>query len=189
MLPYAHFDLAKSGAVLAFEHFWPDPDADVKYAWLWEFVRYLQDRDLWKFEMPESREIAAAVRSYPFDFGVWARLPGKLWTELADEGAGILRHQDQMVSVMCNQAVLREVGGYTVPVANATVFFSEVGEELCCRYPEALFAAYYLDRADGVRQWGLRSRNGFDTSVVAKMYGGGGHPGASGFAQPVPPVL
>lgn len=187
-LPFAKFDLSKSGAVLAFEHFWPEPSDEMYKTALWPFVQYLQDRDLWKFELPSSREVAAALRAWPFDFSVWAKLVNQL-DQLAFEGAGILRHQDQMVQFMCDQAVLREVGGHMVPVANATVFFSEVGEELCRRFPDAPFAAYYLDRADGVRQWGLRSRNGFDTSAVAKLYGGGGHPGASGFGQPVPAVL
>ena len=88
---------------------------------------------------------------------------------------------------MCRQAVMREVGGHKVPVANGTVFFSEVGEELCKAYPEAPFAAYYMDRADGKRQWGLRSRTGFDVSAIAKQYGGGGHQAAAGFTEPAPP--
>jgi len=67
-----------------------------------------------------------------------------------------------------------------VPVVNATLFFSEVGEEVCQRYPDALSAAHYLDWPDR-RQWGLRSRSGFDCSEVAQRYGGGGHPGAAGF--------
>ena len=70
-----------------------------------------------------------------------------------------------------------------MPVANATVFFSEVGEKLLQNHPGFDCAAYYLDRADGRRQWGLRSRENFDSSAVAKAFGGGGHPGASGFVQ------
>jgi phosphoesterase RecJ-like protein len=31
------------------------------------------------------------------------------------------------------------------------------------------------------RQFGLRSRNGFDVSEVAKKFGGGGHAAAAGF--------
>lgn len=186
-LPYATFDLSKSGAVLAFEHFFPPGDEAYKTA-LWPFVQYLQDRDLWKFELPDSREVAAALRSYPFDFAVWAALTGNLKT-LRDDGAAVLRHQDQMVQIMCDQAVWLELEGHRVPVVNATVFFSEVGEELCKRHPEAPFAAYYLDRADGTRQWGIRSRNGFDTTPVAKAFGGGGHPGASGFGTKVPALL
>jgi hypothetical protein len=72
---------------------------------------------------------------------------------------------------------------YFVPVANATVFYSEVGEELLKRHPASPFAGYYMDRGDGQRQWGLRSRPSFDCSVIAKALGGGGHKQASGFVQ------
>ena len=188
-LPWATFDLSKSGAVLAYEHFFPATAQAQPDIGLWPFVMYLQDRDLWTFELPSSREVAAALRAYPFDFCVWEALASRRFANLAAEGEAVLRHQDQMVKIMCEQAVWVVLGGHSVPVVNATVFFSEVGEELCKRFPEAPFAGYYLDRADGVRQWGLRSRNGFDTSVVAKMYGGGGHAGASGFATKVPEVL
>ena len=90
-----------------------------------------------------------------------------------------------MVEMMADQATVRQVGGHTVPVVNATAYFSEVGEVLCMRFPDAPFTAYYFDRADGKRQWGLRSRGGFDVSEVAKTYGGGGHAAAAGFTEAV----
>ena len=47
----------------------------------------------------------------------------------------------------------RDIGGHLVPVVNASVFFSEVGERLCQLYPDAPFAGYYFDRlAAGKRQ-------------------------------------
>ena len=72
---------------------------------------------------------------------------------------------------------------YYVPVANATCFYSEVGEQLLQLFPDAPFAAYYMDRADGNRQWGLRSRPYCDCSEIAQHFGGGGHKQAAGFTQ------
>lgn len=71
-------------------------------------------------------------------------------------------------------------------MVNATACFSETGEALCIAYPDAPFGAYYMDRGDGIRQWGARSRNGFDVSAVAKQLGGGGHPGAAGWTEQQP---
>lgn len=176
--PQAVFDMNHSGAYLAWEYFHGPDNVP-------EFVRYLEDRDLWKFELPESREVSMALRSYPFDFQTWSDLAESV-DLLKAEGVTVRRHTETMVGIMCDNAVFRDVGGYNIPVANATVYFSEVGEELCKRYPDAPFAAYYLDRKDGKRQWGLRSRGGFDVSQVAKQYGGGGHPGAAGFTETVP---
>lgn len=177
-LNFATFDMEKSGAVMTWEYFSKE---DVPL-----FFLYLQDRDLWKFELGGSKGVSQALRAYPFEMAVWRDLAtdaGLL--RLLEEGPVVERFTAQMVSLMCDQAVMGDVGGHQVPIANATVFFSEVGDELCRRHPEKEFSAYYLDRKDGLRQWGLRSRGGFDTSEVAKALGGGGHAAASGFVQRV----
>lgn len=179
---FCTFDMNRSGAMLAWNYFHPKDDAP-------PLIQYVQDRDLWRFVLPHSREITAWLCSYPMHFGDWEQcheyLCGSL-ESVALEGAAILRFQSEMVSVMCRQATWRDIGGLRVPVANATVFFSEVGDELCKQNPGAPFAAYYMDRGDGKRQWGLRSRNGFDVSEIATMYGGGGHPAAAGFVEALP---
>jgi len=61
-------------------------------------------------------------------------------------------------------------------------------------YPDAPFSVSYCDRADGKRSYSLRSRNGFDVSVVAKAFGGGGHHkegkgGAAGFTLAAPDII
>ena len=73
-----------------------------------------------------------------------------------------------------------------VPGVNASIHMSEVPEELLKRNPHVRFAAYYFDRADGKRQWGLRSVGDFDVSEVAKTLGGGGHKNAAGFTTVTP---
>lgn len=216
-LPYCTFDMNKSGAVLAWEHFHQRPPPP--------FFLYLQDRDLWRFELPKSREVSAAIGSYPLKLEVWSKWfegenPDAELIELfAAEGRACLRLKNQQVDNMCQHARMMwfslenqtvyfgiedfpielkcvaavewnwspimggsEMPTYAVaPAANATVFFSEVGERLLELHPSAQFAAYYLDRSDGKRQWGLRSRPTFDCSVIAKAMGGGGHKQAAGF--------
>lgn len=181
----AQFDMNESGATLAWDYFHAGQERP-------RVFEYVKDRDLWTFALPLSREINAALRSEPFDFERWQQLCQPKWlNELAVQGRGILKHQDEMVAMMCKQAVWRKLGGYNVPVVNATVYFSEVGDYLCQQHEDIPFAAYYLDRADKKRQWGLRSRGGFDCSLVAKQFGGGGHAGAAGFVTELgwlPPV-
>ena len=64
---------------------------------------------------------------------------------------------------------------------------SEVANRLLELCPEAPFAAYYFDRGDRQRQWGLRSRQGsdVDVSIIAKQYNGGGHRHAAGMENPM----
>lgn len=206
-LPFCTFDMEKSGAVLTWEHFLPGIAVSL-------LLQYVQDRDLWRFELPHSREFSAALRSYPMDFAEWDRIadrfvaltgnaapPGpRQWIHpMFEEGTAILRHTQEEVRRISDRAVWVEIRTpafvdnsnrpvpLNVPMVNATSFFSEVGDELCRRHPDAPFGLYYMDRDDGKRQWGMRSRpsekypEGFDTSEVARSLGGGGHRNASGF--------
>jgi hypothetical protein len=58
--PTVVFDMEKSGARLTWEHF--HGASGVPCPWL---VRMVEDRDLWRWELPHSREVNAAIRSYP----------------------------------------------------------------------------------------------------------------------------
>jgi oligoribonuclease NrnB/cAMP/cGMP phosphodiesterase (DHH superfamily) len=183
-LPYCEFDMNRSGAMMTWQHLHPEKEPPA-------FVQYIQDRDLWRFALPHSREVSAWLASHPFDFQGWTDLAAELAVvpdRIFREGEALLRLKNQYVESMCRHPHWVELGGHRIPAANATVCFSEVGERLCELFPEAAFAAYWTDRNDGLRQWGLRSRNGFDVSEVAKQYGGGGHKAAAGFTTPLEPV-
>lgn len=172
-VPWATFDMDHSGAYLSWVHF---HGLNVP-----EFVLYLEDRDLWKFKIPYSREVAAALGSYPMEFTLWEQLHTMGMDKMKLDGGTILRFQRQKVEEMVSRVRWMDFDGNRVPVANASTLFSEVGDRLCQMYPDAPFAAYYYFRSDGLIQWGLRSPGRFDVTSIAKKYGGGGHPGASGF--------
>ena len=186
-LPLVVFDMTKSGGRLAWEYIcagglssW----ANIPAPWL---VDYTEDRDLWRHALPFSREINAALRSYPLDFDGWdamARRDPVEW--LVPEGRAILRHDAQVVDQHVRHAREIELAGYKVLAVNATVLFSEIAGKLAEGRP---FGACYFDRADGLRQWSLRSQDGgVDVSEVAVRLGGGGHRNAAGFEERLPTV-
>lgn len=175
-LDFATFDNSKSGAVLAWEHFHPGTEIPM-------LLRYVMDRDLWLHELPDSREVTAALSSYPMDFEVWSDLD---ISTLAEEGVPILRYQREQVRLACDEARFHEVAGYHVPIVNATILGSEVGEALLARHAEVPFVVIYFDRADGKRQWSLRSRDDFDVSKIARLFQNGGHRQAAGFETTIP---
>lgn len=175
------FDMSKSGAVLAWEHFHPGEP-------LPRLLAYVQDRDLWRWEMPGSREISAVIASHDQDFVTWDALAFHLESDPGDlvaEGQSILRAKDKQVSAICGGAWMADVGGYRVPTVNSPLHQSEVGEELCSRYPDSSFAAVFFHLGPDEQVWSLRSRNGFDVSEVASHLGGGGHRAAAGFKRKV----
>lgn len=179
------FDLEMSGATLTWMMFNEDPES------IPEILLYVQDRDLWRFELENSKEINAFIATMPEDFEVWDDfyMPGAY-----DSGEAILRFQAMQIERRLKDVVIRYLPyqtaegtcGYNVPFVNASENISELGEAMCLAYPDAPFSVSYCDRADGKRSYSLRSRFGFDVSAVAKAFGGGGHPGAAGFALAAP---
>lgn len=197
------FDMNKSGCVMAWEYFNPGKPVPL-------FFQYLQDRDLWEFKMPHSREVSSYMRTVPLgDYDHWYHVMREMESdigrrEIVSAGTACEKLTSEMVNLMASNArtmvfdlhkatislpvVTEELhpGQVLVPVANATVFFSEVGNELLKKHPEAQVSAYYMDRGDGKRQWGMRSRKDYDCSIIAKAFGGGGHKQASGFITEIP---
>lgn len=174
------FDMNRSGAMLAWDHFFPNKTAP-------QLIQYIQDRDLWIWKLTGSREMSALIASYPRTFAVYDDLCHQLdndaWVDLVDQGAAILRFERQKVEEMCSEVKMVDLGDGLIPAVNVPYDFGSLcGEYLNTKYPDAPYAAYYFDRADGDQQWGLRSR-GFDVSDVAKRFGGGGHKQASGFVK------
>ena len=173
---YAIFDMNRSGAGLAWDELIGKPRPLL--------IDFVEDRDLWRWKLKDSKEISAVIASYPKEFEVWDKLAYALdnnYFEAVKEGRAILRYTSQSTNEACLHHRILDIGGYKVPAVNTCLLMSEVGDILCRLYPDAPFAAYYFDREDGKRQWGLRSRGDFDVSEVAKELGGGGHKGAAGF--------
>jgi uncharacterized protein len=175
--PRIVFDMDKSGARLAWEHFVPE---GVRCPGI---VDYVEDRDLWRQALPDSQAVNACLRSYPLDFEVWDRFGvmdrETLRAEFVPPGEAILRRERQIVDEHVRHAREETLDGHQILCCNATVLFSEIAGELAKDRP---FGACYFDRGDGKRQYSLRSREGgVDVSAIAKAHGGGGHRNAAGF--------
>lgn len=180
------FDEKKSGAMLTWE--WLNPDKKDQ-PWLapW-LVRLVQDRDLWQWQFPESREISAYIASFPMTAEAWDFLHADLETDAGrkvagEVGAAILRTNRQHVDSVVKNAVYWPLSeGVSVPVLNTTNLHSEVGERLCQGHPFSL--TYFDDLKAMKRRWSLRSADGgVDVSKVAECLGGGGHARAAGFER------
>jgi len=169
----AHFDMERSGAKMAWDYFHPDIKTP-------PLVLHIQDRDLWQFKLPGTREIQAAVFSYQYDFRMWESLFLMDVKDLRKEGHAIERKHfkdiNELLGVVTRDMV---IAGYRVPIANLPyTLTSDAGHELAKGKP---FAGCYWDTPEG-RVFSLRSNDdGIDVAEVAKKYGGGGHRNASGF--------
>jgi hypothetical protein len=163
------FDMERSGAGITWDYFHKTVRP--------QLINHIEDRDLWRFKLDRSKEIHAALVSYPFDFKIWDSFNIE---QLKTEGVALTRMYASLVEKICKHPWFEKIGEHTVPVVNTTIAWSEVGEFLRDKYPEAPFVASFTEFEDCV-MWSLRSKDNFDVSVVAKQFGGGGHKNAAGF--------
>lgn len=177
---YQIFDMERSGAGLAWDFFHGTERP--------KLVQYVEDRDLWQFKLPFSREIAANVFSYEYTFKNWDWIATDLDAPMGVssfglEGRAIERkhHKDiaELVRVTKRRIV---IGGQEVWCANLPYTLTSDAGNLMAK--DAPFAACYWDTPEG-RVFSLRSTpEGADVSEIAKTYGGGGHKNAAGFRVP-----
>lgn len=169
------FDMERSGAAIAWDCF---HGLVVSRPPL---VEYVQDRDLWRWKLPNSRLVSAAIEAYPRTLEAWDELEAKPIADLVAEGSIIERYRHRCIEAAVSLARVFSIGRMLVPTANSSEmrFASDTAHELAEGQP---FGATYWVRADGIVQFSLRSREGgADVSEIAKQYGGGGHKHAAGF--------
>lgn len=196
-LPYAVFDMNRSGAGIAWDYFFgkDSPTQHPRFKQRPDLVNYVEDRDLWRFKLPFSKEFNAYIQSYPKKLYTWLENLTKFSADVHTRQAGeaLLRQQDALVGDICDNQILKVLprphNGESlpdslqipVPSVYTSVLMSEVCDELLRRNPEHSFVFYYFRRTDGRYRFGLRSRGTFDVSEIATLYGGGGHRNAAGF--------
>ena len=151
-------------------------------------IDYIEDRDLWKWELPFSREVAAGLEAQPTEFATWDTLDVET---IKQEGVAILRYTDAQVAKLASTAVTTTVLGHMAPVVNSPILQSEICHELLKLNPTARFAAVFSERPmphnpqHAKRRWSLRSRREeeFNVAELAAKAGGGGHRCAAGFSE------
>lgn len=183
-LPYAIFDKDRSGAGMAWDYFGGGAPCP-------KLVQYVEDRDLWRWVLPHSREINAWIMSFAFGFDAWTGMartlddPPMRQTAIAAGAALENKHNKDCHAVV--QAGMNEIEvlGHKVPAVNAPfTMASDIGNILA-NIPGVPFSVTYYDTLLE-RRFSLRSTDkGLDVSEVAKHFGGGGHRNAAGFAIPM----
>lgn len=171
-----HFDMKKSGARLAWEFFQsehPMPD----------LVRFVEDRDIWVWQYPESAGFLAALDMEPFEFARWQQIATFDALQLAsyvERGRAMDEKFRKLAGGIAEGAQPILFNGVSGLMVNAPgVFHSLIGETLCKK--SGTFALMWSVDKSGVVKAGLRSEKGFNCIPLAESMGGGGHAQACGF--------
>lgn len=194
------FDLERSGARLAWEHFHPDRTVPAALA-------HIEDQDLWRFRLPGTRPFCRALRLRDFAFAAWDPIvrasedpSSPAYRALLDEGGAIDRFLAIEVERLAASALVMPVtlrataapGEAASPsdapvrglaVNASAVFASELGGRLAER--AGTFGLVWQLAGDGSVKASLRGCNVVNVARLAEHYGGGGHPNAAGFRMPL----
>ena len=203
----AIFDLDKSGARLAWEHFFPETEIPL-------LLQHVEDMDLWRFALTDTRAFSRALRLQAMDFTTWDQLLAAMpdsesprYREMIAEGRAIEKFFEREIERLVHsrlvmpatlagesvdalqarrhgQALIEEENGWRQAIPGLAVnadalFTSELGHRLAER--SGTFGLIWQLAADGEIKISLRAAGQLDVSRIASHYGGGGHRNAAGF--------
>jgi uncharacterized protein len=174
---YLELDTTRSGAMITWQYFGatrPAPD----------LILYIQDRDLWKWELYKSEAINEVIGFSQKTFDAYDSLEYKLRTTsgfLIQVGETLLeqnkRHVASIISATCRP--INIAGNLGLSANCPGQFASAAGNELAVK--SGTYGACWYQDKDGNVKFSLRSNGDYDVSAIAKQFGGGGHKNAAGF--------
>jgi len=171
------FDINHSGCVLTWFHLFPQESVP-------SLLSYVEDVDLWKFELPNTKEIISYLEIYDFGFDIYDQLAKDMEEKdkLADfviKGSNIVQYEEKQVEKMIrNNSEWVEFEGYKILAVNCPLLHSQIGSRIRDIFPPMAIVWYYKDDHICVS---LRSNDTVDVAKIAEKFGGGGHAKAAGF--------
>lgn len=170
------FDLSKAGCQLTWDHFFPGETPPPALA-------YVADRDLWKWEMPNSRLVAATLTGIDptiYNLELYNESLNIVnFEDTVKKGADLLEFFERIYEKALTTAFYVDIDGVKVLfVQSAHVLSSELGSYVAERTASNISCVYSVG-ANGVTL-SFRTVNGVDATPLAKKFGGGGHKTACG---------
>jgi hypothetical protein len=175
------YDVNHSGAVLAWNYFHPGKPVPT-------LLRYIEDRDIWKWKVPHAREMLMLIDLAEFDFKTWSLLAKELdnprmRTVNIKKGALLELHYRSLYKKLLPNAELVTFAGHKIYALNCPYYFADdLGHELAVKTHS--FSILWSEAGGRIR-CSLRSEGKTDVSKIAKHYGGGGHKHSAAFSFPV----
>lgn len=174
-----HFDQSKSGARLAWEHFFPGVEVPV-------LIQFIEDRDLWKFALPDTRSFLAYLDTLPFEFSEWQTLLDSgtdKFAKAVEIGSVLHSRMVKLYHAIADDAVPLTFDGHKVLMVSTTYeLTSEVGSLLAER--TGTFAVVWRLEKSGDVKISMRAVKPFNVKILAEHFGGGGHAQAASFRLP-----
>lgn len=172
------FDMNRSGAMITYDYFFPIDRGNEALRYV---ISYIQDRDLWNWKLPYSKEISEflnfktdgtinSFRNIVEDFDVDSAIT---------IGSTLLNVKTKAVDNKVKNFRSIIIDDIEVVALNVTENISEIGNALCINENKVSMMYFITENLDVVLSF--RSLDTLpDSSVLAKKFGGGGHRNACG---------
>ena len=166
----------KSGCVLAWEHF--HPVDELRPA----LLKYIEDRDLWRWQYTSTRDLATGLRSKPFSFE-WFDFVNENLAAVIAKGESMNELFDQQLADITKKHMVVMINGNLGRAVNCTPQFSSEAGNILAK-ESGTFGMTWCVNDKGEVNVSLRSIGDYDVSAIAKTFGGGGHRNAAGLKIP-----
>lgn len=170
------YDDKHCGAVLTWKYFFPEQEVPKMFL-------YIEDTDIWKFDLPHSKELGMFIDSQEYNFKLWDELVAGFddenkFGEYLKEGHRLVSKMNKEVEAVVSKAKEITFEGYKTLFTHITEYTSEVGNSLTKKMPP--IGITWTEKAGRIAV-SLRGDGSVDVSKLAEKYGGGGQRNAAGF--------
>lgn len=176
------FDMNRSGAGITWDYF-AVTEKNPNFAPRQPLINYIEDRDIWKFVLPYSKEVSAVIAATDTTFETYYTLNVTIINNLegvANSGSLLLRQHNKLVTEVLKHARQININSHVGLIVNSIPqLASDIGNELA-KISGTFGGSFYGDK-DGKIHFSLRSIGNYDVSAIARTFGGGGHKNAAGF--------
>jgi len=193
---YAIFDMNKSGVGLTWDYFYPDNHIPL-------FLEMVQDRDIWSWKIPYSREFTSGFSTVcssinMYDFDKLFELCYELYTNDSRINfyidIGNIINKSNLLKckylALDHSKKINKYNNYNVCIVNcSSELSSDLGNMLASTDNIDFAALWRYNHPKEEYYISLRSDDKVDVSIVAKEFGGGGHKNAAGFSTKINPVI
>lgn len=188
------FDMDRSGVGLSWDYFYPGVEMPM-------FLQMIQDRDIWKFTIPETKAFCNGFYTYS---GMRKTLEDRF--ALFDE---TFESQDKLNQILAIGDILEQqkiskvkksadyiskktyiYNGLKVGIVNCDPEIgSDLGNYIVSNYDYDFAVCWRYDQVNEEYNLSLRSRGDMDVSQICKGFGGGGHKHAGGCSSKIHPSI
>ena len=150
------------------------------------FLRYIEDKDTWKWDLKDSKEFNASFTKIRFNFYTYDRFRResvRLVAKTIEEGKEIMKYENFYVkSAIKNCSDPMRIGPYNVAICNSSFLQAEIGSSLA-RLEGIDYAMvwYHSNKGSYIKVSLVSNRDDVNVYEIARMFGGGGHRKAAGF--------